>query len=276
LEDFWVLKLVNQSSNILQARMEDSFNQLKLAKIKAEKVRGEKINNLNINASSILVFNNESGAVFDKNADQLRPIASLTKLITALVAKDIYDNSQIIEIDKKTVDQEGLSDFKIGDKVSVKNLISQMLIESSNDAAYALTLPITEKAFVDLMNLKAKEIGLRNTRFFNVTGLDPDNPRGFYNISTANDLATLANYILKNQPEIFQITANRDFAEQSTNELLIDYPEIVGGKTGTTPAAGECFLVVMQKPNKQDYYVNVLLNSKDRFSDMRKIIEILR
>lgn len=297
LEGFLFLRQISRNPNILNAAMSESLNQLKLSEIKLEKAREERLSNLDIVAESAIVLDIDSAGnssiLFDKRGGEAKPIASLTKLMTALIVFDLnetYNFSQIIKITKEVVEQEGSSkygDLRMGDRLSVENLLYTMLIESSNDAAFALTEPITEKAFVDLMNIKAREIGLNNTYFANATGLDPDNPKNSVNISSAEDLAKLADYILKNQPGIFKITANKSymvlnpdrsvhhFISQNTNELLSEYPEIIGGKTGQTPMAQECLLEVVKKPNDQGYYISVVLASSDRFADTRQILDAL-
>ena len=158
-------------------------------------------------------------------------------------------------------------------------------MESSNDAAYALTEPIGEEGFVDLMNLYAKDLGLKSTSFVNPTGLDPDDPLKPTNLSTAEDLVDLTKYILENYPQIFKITnmisynvltpekTSHHFIEKNTNRLLTEFFQIVGGKTGWTPKAQGCLLIVLKNPKSEGYFINVVLGSKDRFADMRKIIK---
>jgi D-alanyl-D-alanine carboxypeptidase len=150
-----------------------------------------------------------------------------------------------------------------------------------------LTEPIGEEGFVDLMNINAKNLGLKNTRFFNPTGLEPDGPNEPINHSTVGDLVKLAKYILKNYPQIFKITANQSytilkpngavhhFIPENTNELLGKVPGIIGGKTGWSPKASGCLLLVLKNPKGNGYFVTVVLGSNDRFGDMKKIIEAL-
>ncbi len=224
--------------------------------------------------------------LYSKNSSKKLPIASLTKLMTSLVVFDLkgsYQLSDEITVSRKAVERDGKSNLKEGDILNVDNLSHMALMESSNDAAYALTSPLGKSAFVDMMNLYAKEIGLKNTEFSNPTGLDPDNPGGPLNVSTGEDLALLASYILKEHPEIFSITKKESFEvlkrgglvhhfiPENTNELLKELPEIAGGKTGWTPKAKGCLLVVIE--DKRRLFINVVLGSQDRFSDMREIIK---
>jgi len=297
LEDFFLLQEISKNTNILNARITQNINQLELSKVRAERIKEDRLANLEIEADSFIVAdfrpNKEPQIIIEKNSDQARPIASLTKLMTALIVFDFnetYNSDQIITISKRSVEQEGSSlygNLRVGDRISVKNLMHKMLIESNNDAAFALADFITEKSFVDLMNQKTKDIGLRNTSFVNSTGLDPDFS-GDKNISTAYDLVKLSEYILQNQKEIFEITINQNykvlrpngavhhFIAQNTNKLLPEYSEIIGGKTGWTPLAGECLLVVTEKPDNRGYYISIVLGASDRFVQMRKILNALK
>jgi D-alanyl-D-alanine carboxypeptidase len=274
LEDFWFVKQITENPEVLNAQANYTISQINLSKLLAEKKLREKLESLDLDAGSAVVVDlDTSRTVFEKDSFQTRPIASLTKLMTALVVYDLdetYSPSEMIEISKEAIEQDGSSGLKAGEQVSVADLLHIMLVESSNDAAYAVTQPIGQEAFVDLMNAKAKEIGLTSTHFMNSTGLDPDDPLGARNISTADDLAKLTEYILQNFPQIFIITTD---TSNNTDELLADYPEIIGGKTGWTPLAGGCLMVVTQN-DKQ--YISIVLGSDDRFGDMSKILDVLK
>lgn len=253
-------------------------------------------NDLEINAkAAISIEVNEKGQeriLFEKNSEEKLPIASLTKLMTAFAVfqlGDLYKPSQLVKITKKAVNQEGSSkfgDLLIDEDLSVENLLAIALIESSNDAAFALSEFIGEENFVGLMNLYAKDLGLDKTFFINATGLEPDNNSDPINYSTAKDLSELAKAILKKYPDIFKITINRrydvikpdgtvhHYIYENTNELLAEVPEIIGGKTGSSPKAQECLLVVLKNPRKENsYFINVLLGAEDRFGEMEKLIK---
>jgi len=297
LEDFWFVREMTTNPDILNASMNESISQLKLTELLTEKAREKRLNEIELKAKSAIVVDlsddGSSKTIFSKNSGEKRVIASLTKLMTALVIfdfKETYNFSETIKIDKDIVDQEGDSKYgnlKIGDSISVEALTYKMLIESNNDAAYALTKPITEKSFVGLMNHLAEGIGLKNTFFANATGLDPDSPRDSANTSTTEDLAVLSEYILNNYPKIFYISSLRNYTVLNqdgsvhhyiggnTNELLSEYPEIIGGKTGWTPMAQGCLLEIIKKPDGNGFYIAVILGSPDRFNDMRQIISTL-
>lgn len=209
------------------------------------------------------------------------PIASITKLMTYLVASEFYKSEQKIIIPQEPID----SILKQGDVFSVKELIPIMLVESNNEAAFILAKVIGQEGFVDLMNFKAKELGLANTKFYNSIGVDPEDlkmPPDQINYSTAFDIALLSKHLIFNQPDFLPIVSQQKYPLykdgqiawilQSTNELLGEIPEVVGGKTGTTDRAGECLMAIAKLPQENNYLIAVVLNSKDRFNDMKTLL----
>jgi len=254
-------------------------------------VRNWKTEDIEIEARAAICAESEK-ILFKKNKSRRMPIASLTKLMTASVVLENYNLSHLLEISEEAVLQdEDRGQLQVGEILSVENLLYIMLIESSNDAAYALSEMIGEKSFVELMNYKAVNIGLENTYFGNATGLDPENPADLINYSTAEDLVKLTEYLLENQPLIWEILSFEEFdlyrpdgkfhhKLENTNEFLkegvplIDKREtkIIGGKTGWTPQANGCFLLVLQ-PASSNYLIYVILSSNDKFEEMRKLID---
>ncbi len=296
-EDFWFLQEITKNPQIFAAQINQQILEKEIKEAELEKLQAERLKSLEIEArAAISVEIDEQGnekILFEKNSQQLLPIASLSKLMTALVIFDLdetYNLSQLITITKEAVEQEGSSkygDLKAGESLSVESLLYIMLIESSNDAAFALTELIGKKGFVGLMNIYAKELELKNTYFVNPTGLDLDDSRNSPNYSTAEDLVKLTKYILRNYPQIFEITINQSyeilmpnglthhFIPENTNKLLGEVPDIIGGKTGWSFSAGGCLLLVVDNPNKNGYFVNIILGAKDRFNEMRKLMDAL-
>jgi len=274
LEDFFYTRELEKNPLILTAQISSfTFPDIQ------EPIRNQEIPDLKISAkSAISVFvdsrEGKESILFQKNESEKLPIASLTKLMTAWVASNIYQLSDKIEISKEAVEQEGeMGRLKVGEILSVKELLHIMLIESSNDAAYALATPnigtkkMEEESFVDLMNLEAYyNIGLKpeNTHFINPTGLDPKDPFQDTNYSTVKDLVELVKYLIKYQSEILEIL--------SRNELLGEIEGIVGGKTGYTKRAGGCLVLILEGPRKNSYFINVILGSEDRFEEMKQLI----
>jgi len=240
---------------------------------------------LNANAAlSVWTDLEQSKVLFEKNKDRTFPIASLSKLMTSFVVMDLgetYPLEKPIMITEKSVEQDGNFDLKPGERLSVKDLMAMALIESSNDAAYALSDYIGKDSFVELMNYYVDKMSLEDTKFYNPTGLKVEEKPE--NKSSAENLAKLAEQILKKHPEIFELSQETTYKvkdsseslhhriEENTNILLEDYPKMIGGKTGYTDGADQCLLTIMK--GERGYYINVILGSNDRFGEMEKLIE---
>jgi len=219
--------------------------------------------------------------LFEKNSEKILPIASLTKLMAASVVLENYDLSQELMVSKKAIGQpEAFGQLRIGEKLSVENLLYLILIESSNDAAFALSELIGEGGFVELMNLEAKYLGLKNTHFADPAGYSPEN------YSTVKDLVKFTKYLLEEKPQILEISRLSEFDLYdpdgvfhhkllNTNEILGEIPEIIGGKTGYTTEAGECFILVLKNPRDNSILINIILGSRNRFEEMQKLIDWL-
>lgn len=286
LEDFFYTRELEKNPLILTAQISSfTFPDIQ------EPIRNQEIPDLKISAkSAISVFVDSQGKdliLFQKNESEKLPIASLTKLMTALVVLDIYQLSDRVKISKEAVEQEGEEiELKVGEILSVRELLHIMLIASSNDAAYALATPnigtkkMEEESFVDLMNLEAYyNIGLKpeNTHFINPTGLDPKDPLQDTNYSTVKDLVELVKYLIKYQSEILEILSQKENGTfyhtlENTNELLGEIEGIVGGKTGYTKRAGGCLVLILEGPRKNSYFINAILGSEDRFEEMKQLI----
>lgn len=240
-------------------------------------------------AFSLMVITGEQTnekKLFEKSANQKMPIASISKLMTGAVASQFYSPSLDVAISQQAVNQpENFGELKPDETLKVKDLLHITLMESSNDGAFALSEIVGREDFVNLMNIKAQEIGMTNSQFFNSTGLDPDQTGDDYgNYSTSRDLAKLGKDILKDRL-ILEIIAKPYYALYSadgtfhhilknTNELLGKITGAIGGKTGYTEKAGQCLLLIIKCPNKPNaHIINVILNSQDRFNDMRKLLD---
>ncbi len=287
---FWIgVNLLHTKANFLFTENQPNLNIL--AQINQETATSNPDCLLDkITAESFLILKanqqNETSVLMEKNSNEQLPIASITKLMTYLVANEFYKNEQDIIISIEAAQQANtLNALLAGDILKVKELIPIMLIESGNDAAFALTKVIGEEGFLDLMNFKAKELGLLNTHFYNPSGVDPEArnmPQDQINYSTANDIAKLTLSLISNQPEFLNIVSKKEYplykegkmvsVLKNTNELIGEIPEIIGGKTGTTDRAGECLMVIFRPENTTDYIIGVVLNSKERFVDMKKLL----
>jgi D-alanyl-D-alanine carboxypeptidase len=283
LEDFLFWGKIADSPDLLTAQIiqEQKLEQLKLQ-------RNWQAAGLQISAASaISVFLDHQGnkrILFSKESQKVLPIASLSKLMAADVILENYDLSQEIEITEQAVaTEETAGGFTAGEVFFTQGLLYSSLIESSNDATAALIEVIGETTFVNLMNLTAENLGLKNTYFVDAIGLDPDGPEESINRSTAEDMANFSVYLLENKPRILGILSLTEFdfyaasgvfhhTIKNTNELLGEVPGIIAGKTGKTPIAGGCLIIIMEAPAKEGKIVNVILGSTDRFGEMKKLI----
>jgi D-alanyl-D-alanine carboxypeptidase len=246
--------------------------------------RNKSVEDLNLGAKAVLALfldKDKEATLLAKNIDKKLAIASLTKLMTAKVILENYDLAKEIIISKEAVAQEeDLGKLTVGEKLPVGTLLYPLLIESSNDAAFALANDysgMTSYSFLELMNLEARSLGLDNTFFYSVNGLEPDDELSTeINYSTAADLVKLVKDLL---PEtlLWQILATPQinlYGEEltNTNKLLGEYNNIIGGKTGYTEKAGECFILVLEAPKGRGYLINVILGSPNRWEEMRELI----
>ncbi len=288
LENFFVEQIIGNNPQAITAQVSAPLVKEILA------AEPEPKQNLEIKAKAALAveFNpqGEKEILYQMNEKEKLPIASLTKLITALISSDIYPVEQKLQITKEAVDQPGERGWlRPGEMISVNDLLNMALIESSNDAAYALSegkLSINEclfeqERFVELMNLKIAGIELKDTELFNPTGLDNGN---FNNYSTADDLVKLAYHINKEYPAILEISNrtehqaldsldNPHHLVKNINQLVGKIPNVVGGKTGYTEKAGGCIILILE--DDDSLLVNVILGADSpeaRFQEMEKLI----
>lgn len=213
--------------------------------------------------------------LLEKNKHSRFLPASTVKIITALVAYDIYKPEQIITV-KRTIYEGQLMELQIGEKVTVENLLYGILVHSGNDAAYVLADNYGYKKFIGLMNKKASDLKMINTKFSDSAGLEETNQ-----FSTPFDLALAARELLKNQylskivstKEI--IISDVDFKYfhhlTNVNKLLGEISGLGGLKTGYTYEAGENLVSFYKKNGHQ--FIIVVLKSQDRFLDTTNIIK---
>ena len=247
--------------------------------------RNWQVEDLKIDAESAISVETDlllqNKVLFKKDETKILPIASLSKFMTAIVVLENYNLQQQIIITNEATLQEGeQGDLKADQILSVKDLLYIMLIESSNDAAFALSSVMGQDKFVALMNAEADNMGLLNSHFTDSSGLDA----GSY--STAEDLVVLTEHLLSKYPLIWQITGIKEYDLYldngqlhhkliNTNKLLEEIPEIIGGKTGFTNYAKGTFLVIEKSPKEGNYLIHVVLGSEDRLEEMKKIINWL-
>lgn len=232
-----------------------------------------------IEAKAALAVDFDSGAVlYEKNIQQPLPIASITKLMTALIVTEENNPSQQVTISSEAAHQEGSKLWlKEGQKITVKDLLYATLIYSANDAAYALAENNTsrEEDFVAKMNEKSRELGMKSTHYITPTGLYNDNSD---NISTAYDLVILARTAFE-EPFVKEAAKTYEYSIEASNpketysfknrnELLKSYLKVLGLKTGTTDRAGECLIAIIENPEGKKI-ITVVINSSDRYRETK-------
>lgn len=234
-----------------------------------------------ISAKAAVLVDSLSGDVYyAKNPDMKLPPASTTKLVTAMVALDKLDPEAVVTVSKRAAHTPSVQPrLTVGQKISVRDLLYLALMRSVNGAAVALaeTVAGSEKAFVNLMNKKARDAGADNTKFINASGLP-----GKRQHTTARDLAELMKESL-NYPLISEIintrikmldVDNKHVLLKNTNYLLWTDDNQIGGKTGYTRAAKHCVVSASRKGERT--LIVALLGEPVRNSlweDAKKLLE---
>ncbi|WPX09979.1 D-alanyl-D-alanine carboxypeptidase family protein [Anaerocellum danielii] len=217
--------------------------------------------------------------LFEKNMDLKLPMASTTKIMTAILVLENCDVNKEIEIPPQAVGVPGSSMYlEKGEKLKILDLLYGLMLSSGNDAAVALAIVTAGdvKRFVNRMNMKAKELGLSNTVFSSPHGLEQGQ-----HFTTAHDLARLAAYAMKNpifrqivkttEKEVPWTTRPYNRILRNKNKMLKLYPGAEGIKTGFTRKAGRCLVT---SACRDDFRVIcVVLNAPDMWNDTRKILD---
>ena len=214
---------------------------------------------------SYILADAKTGQVLEEyNINEVVEIASISKLMTYLVVMDEVSKEKISLKDKVIIDQDTTkikgSSFKlkVGEIFSVEELLEASMVVSANDATYALSKYVagTEENFATLMNEKAIQLGLKNAKFYNSTGL-PEN--GIQNVMTTKEIFELSKYIIEKYPGILETSrkraievVSRDYYQRSTNPLLVKIKEVDGLKTGFTNKAGYCYVSTFNIEGKRD------------------------
>lgn len=234
-----------------------------------------------VSASGVLIVDVDSGQrIFERSANVQRPMASLTKLMTALVIVENHDLSEIVKVPTAAAEVPGHKAYiEPGEHFTVGSLLTALLAGSANDAALTLANfhSGSPAAFRRAMNARALTLGMTGTSFRNPTGLD--DPAHW---STPEDIAALSQYVA-GIPEIsdrMSLRGKRILSKEGTevevyhtHALLHEVSPVSGGKTGTTSRAGECLMSLVASEDHS--YVVVLLGSSDRYKDMEVLLDAL-
>nr|WP_246427518.1 D-alanyl-D-alanine carboxypeptidase family protein [Paenibacillus phyllosphaerae] len=228
------------------------------------------------NAQATSLIDVESGRIlYSEDGDKPMLIASLTKIMTAIVAIEHGKLADMVKTSKRAAGKEGSSIYlKLGEQMSLKDMLYGLMLRSGNDAATAIAEHVggSEEGFVYLMNEKAKELGLTNSHFMNPSGLDA---KGHY--SSANDLAKLTAYAMHNPvfKEIVKTPGKRvegrDYQWVNKNKMLRMYDGADGVKTGYTKAALRCLVSSATRNDQQ--LAAVTLSDRSDWADHAKLFD---
>ena len=237
-------------------------------------------NSIGVSAqSSVLLNANTLSVYYDKNAHKQLPMASTTKIMTAVILCENVRLDEVIRVTYEMIAVEGSSMGLLeGDRITYYGLLCGMLLASGNDAANsaAISFAGSAKNFAELMNKKAKEIGMNNTNFVTASGLDDEN-----HYSTAYDMALLASYALNNQiirDIVSQKSITIEFGNpvhkqsiRNHNRLLSIYKDAIGVKTGFTKKSGRCLVSAAERDGVT--LICVTLNAPDDWDDHCNLFE---
>jgi D-alanyl-D-alanine carboxypeptidase len=235
-----------------------------------------------IQAKSAYVWDIRNQKVlFNKNANDVLPLASITKIMTADVASELLSSTTTISISKTDLAQDGDTGLLLNERWTFRKLLDFTLAVSSNDGASALA-STASPIFVEKMNEKAKTLGLSSMRFYNPTGLDESATQsGAY--GSAVDVAKLFSYTLQVHPEVFEATRHAKFTTSSldnfkhtainTDVEINNIPGIIGSKTGFSDLAGGNLAIIYDAGVNYPIVVVVLGSTYDgRFSDVTTLV----
>lgn len=231
-----------------------------------------------ITAKSYLALDiNDNKVLLENNADKLQSIASITKLMNAVVAQENVDKNQSIHITNDMLDQEGQSpSLYPGLNISFENLLKASLIQSVNDAAQSISYFSGKDTFLSAMNQKAKNLEMNTTKFVDVNGMNQENK------STARDLSKLISYVYNNHRNLLTITQGNDFWLPDQNGKLLKFQNVnnfyylsqfLGGKTGYLPEARQNIASVFNIKGKP--VAIITLNAENRQADTLAIVSKL-
>ena len=238
------------------------------------------------NAKSAIIMEASTGDIlFEKNSYEKLPPASMTKIMTMLLIMENIENGNLSWDDEVTASENASSMggsqifLEAGEVMSVKDMVKGIAIAAGNDAAVAMAEKIagTEEEFVKLMNNRAKELGLKNTNFKNVTGLEAEN-----HYSSAHDMAVMARELIKHE-KILEFTGtyedylrentDKKFWLVNTNKLVRFYQGVDGLKTGYTGEAGYCLTSTMKRGNMR--IITVVMNEPDSATRNSETVKML-
>ena len=248
-------------------------------------VNGDQINASNFKSESFILIDAFTGKIItENNSFEKRPIASITKIMSMILVMDAIKKGDLMFDDVVPVSEYayGFGGSQVyldpRETFTVHEMLKAVAIHSANDATVALAEKVagSEEAFVELMNEKAKKMGMNDTHFVDCSGL-----KAVGNYSTANDVAIMSREVVHNYPEIFEYTKivhdtfrNGEFSLDNTNELVKNYQGAIGLKTGYISESGYCLSAVAKRDSLT--LISVVLGAPDsetRFEESKKLLD---
>ncbi len=262
------------------------------------RLRGVELPIINARAAYSVYYDGEGNekVLYSRNRNEKLPIASITKLMTALIIYENYDISSPVKVSDSVIFSDSqLADLRIFSNTTYKDLLHSLLLESNNSAAYLASIApedIDFYDFIEIMNQRANELGMSGTKFYNPSGLDN---LGGVNLSTPRDLVKLTERLLEiplfweiMQKDYYNIYSSADlyYRVETTNRFLNNqyfnynnpdwHDMIMGGKTGFTHQSLGCLIIVLEDEENDGYIINIILGAGDhhqRFEEMEKLID---
>ena len=244
---------------------------------------------LNVAGKGAVLMDAATGTVlYEQNAHEKLPPASVTKVMTMLLIMEAIDSGKIQWTDTVTASEAASAKggsqiyLKVGESMAVEDLVKSIAVSSANDAACAMAehLAGSEAAFVDMMNRRAQELGMNDTHFVNCTGLD-DAPEAREHLTSAWDIAVMSRELLTNHPDIKKYTTiwmdtvrGGEFGLSNTNKMVRFYDGCTGLKTGYTSGAGFCLSASARREGME--LIAVVLGSstsQERFSACKSMLD---
>lgn len=234
-----------------------------------------------ITATSALIYDIDTKKVlYEKNPKDKVPMASLTKIMTAIIALENKKENNRYIVSPKDLVGENTMGLEAGEILSLEELLYGLMLHSGNDAAETLAnnYPLGRNAFLKAMNEKAKALGLSDTNFSNPTGLEGDGKQ----YTTTYDLVVITRYALINFPlfakvvstfeySIPKTSTHKTYFLQNETNLLTSYPGVKGVKDGYTPEAGLCLVTYLDY--KGHKLIGVILGSQNRREEMKELLD---
>ncbi len=246
-----------------------------------EQTHGNGFNVSELTAKSAVIYDlTTNKTIFEKNPKEHLPMASLTKIMTAIISLENKKSEDTYIVSEENLVGEDSMGLSAGESLTLEDLLYGLMLPSGNDAAEVLAnnSPLGRKGFIQAMNDKAKSLGLTDTHFDNPSGLQGDGTQ----YTTVYDLLVITKYAMEKYPLFKEVVSSptHTIPETSTHKayflgnetnLLTTYEGVKGVKTGYTPEAGLCLVTYIEYANHK--MIGIILNSENRRGEMKELLD---